>query len=154
MWRQRWLQLWLLAVAVVVVAGMVWLSDGSLTYHLVHSGIVRIKQPRACVRMCAHVRAYVPACVCVRDAVGRKAKRSVGSKSKGCKYLDGVLDPCLSGLGLVDVAPEIDGLSAPEAPNRSQHRIPNTNQHPTSMATKCRMAHGACGVGWRAEKHA
>ena len=46
---------------------------------------------------------------------------------------------------------EIDEL-APEAPNRSQHGIPNTNRHPISIGKTKNIAHGACGAGGGAEK--
>ena len=37
------------------------------------------------------------------------------------------------------------------APNRSQHWIPSTNQHPIGMGTKESISHGACGVEWSRE---
>ena len=39
-------------------------------------------------------------------------------------------------------------VKGPEVPNRSQHWIPNINQHPISVGTERIIAHGACGVGW------
>ena len=42
---------------------------------------------------------------------------------------------------------------APFAPNRAQHRIPSTNQHPigtqsAGVGIKQRIAHGVCAVKW------
>ena len=42
----------------------------------------------------------------------------------------------------------------PDAPNRSQHRIPSTNQHPISMGTKSGMSLSACQVVWSSETRA
>ena len=42
----------------------------------------------------------------------------------------------------------------PGVPNRSQHRIPSTNQHPISMGTKSSMSHSACPVVWSSERRA